>query len=183
MDKDSPEINERPDLENQNFDKKFRRTNDAVQYQVFVSILKAYEKTLNLLKYTLIIIVIAIIFVYNSFSNDTTKEDYQIRMINDIILKLDDLKKNQIGTNTNQIDKTKLLERIINISHNTKQCGACHNENNIIKVYTSWNFNDFKNYMRGIKRIPHNNIMPNYTSAELSDLDIEKMYEILKDGR
>ena len=183
MNKDLPEINELPDLENQNFDKKFRRTNDAVQYQVFVSILKAYEKTINLLKYTLIIIVIAIIFVYNSFSNDTTGEDYQIRMLNDIILKLDDLKKNQIGTNTNQIDKTKLLERIINISHNTKQCGACHNENNIIKVYTSWNFNDFKNYMRGIKRIPQNNIMPNYTSAELSDLDIEKMYEILKDGR
>ena len=183
MNKDSPEINEIPDLENQNFNKKFRRTNDAVQYQVFVSILKAYEKTINLLKYTLIIIVIAIIFVYTSFSNDTTGKDYQIRMLNDIILKLDDLKKNQIGTNTNQIDKTKLLERIINISHNTKQCGACHNENNVIKVYASWNFNDFKNYMRGIKRIPHNNIMPNYTSAELSDLDIEKMYEILKDGR
>ena len=183
MNKDSPEINELPDLENQNFDKKFRRTNDVVQYQVFVSILKAYEKTINLLKYTLIIIVIAIIFVYNSFSNDTTREDYQIRMLNDIILKLDDLKKNQIGTNTNQIDKAKLLERIINISHNTKQCGACHNENNVIKVYASWNFNDFKNYMRGIKRIPQNNIMPNYTSAELSDLDIEKMYEILKDGR
>ena len=183
MDKDSAEINEIPDLENQNFDKKFRRTNDAVQYQVFVSILKAYEKTINLLKYTLIIIAIAIIFVYNSFSNDTTREDYQTRMLNDIILKLDDLKKNQIGTNTSQIDKTKLLERIINISHNTKQCGACHNENNVIKVYASWNFNDFKNYMRGIKRIPQNNIMPNYTSAELSDLDIEKMYEILKDGR
>ena len=183
MNKDSPEINEIQDLENQNFDKKFRRANDAVQYQVFVSILKAYEKTINLLKYTLIIIVIAIIFVYNSFSNDTTREDYQILLLNDIILKLDDLKKNQIGTNTNQIDKTKLLERIINISHNTKQCGACHNENNIIKVHASWNFNDFKNYMRGIKRIPQNNIMPNYTSAELSDLDIEKMYEILKDGR
>ena len=183
MNKDSPEINEIPDLENQNFNKKFRRTNDAVQYQVFVSILKAYEKTINLLKYTLIIIAIAIIFVYNSFSNDTTREDYQIQLLNDIFLKLDDLKKNQIGTNINQIDKTKLLERIINISHNTKQCGACHNENNVIKVYASWNFNDFKNYMRGIKRIPHNNIMPNYTSAELSDLDIEKMYEILKDGR
>ena len=183
MNKDSPEINEIPDLENQNFDKKFRRTNDTVQYQVFVSILKAYEKTINLLKYTLIIIAIAIIFVYNSFSNDTTREDYQTLLLNNIILKLDDLKKNQIGTNTNQIDKTKLLERIINISHNTKQCGACHNENNIIKVYASWNFNDFKNYMRGIKRIPHNNIMPNYTSSELSDLDIEKMYEILKDGR
>ena len=183
MNKDSPEINEIPDLENQNFNKKFRRTNDAVQYQVFVSILKAYEKTINLLKYTLIIIAIAIIFVYNSFSNDTTREDYQKLLLNDIILKLDDLKKNQIGTNTNQIGKTKLLERIINISHNTKQCGACHNENNIIKVHASWNFNDFKNYMRGIKRIPQNNIMPNYTSAELSDLDIEKMYEILKDGR
>jgi hypothetical protein len=37
--------------------------------------------------------------------------------------------------------------------------------------------------MRGTKRIPKNNIMPNYTSSELSDLDIEKMYEILKDGR
>ena len=183
MNKDSPEINEIPDLENQNFNKKFRQTNDAVQYQVFVSILKAYEKTINLLKYTLIIIAIAIIFVYNSFSNDTTREDYQTLLLNNIILKLDDLKKNQIVTNTNQIDKTKLLERIINISHNTKQCGACHNENNIIKVYASWNFNDFKNYMRGIKRIPHNNIMPNYTSEELSDLDIEKMYEILKDGR
>ena len=104
-------------------------------------------------------------------------------MLNEVILKLDDLKKNQIGTNTNQIDKTKLLERIINISPNTKQCGVCHNENNIIKVYASWNFNDFKNYMRGTKRIPQNNIMPNYTSSELSDLDIEKMYEILKDGR
>lgn len=183
MNKDSPEINEIPDLENQNFNKKFRRTNDAVQHQVFVSILKAYEKTINLLKYTLIIIAIAIIFVYNSFSNDTTREDYQIQLLNDIVLKLDDLKKNQIGTNTNQIDKTKLLERIINISHNTKQCGACHNENNVIKVYASWNFNDFKNYMRGTKRIPQNNIMPNYTSSELSDLDIEKMYEILKDGR
>ena len=183
MNKDSPEINEIPDLENQNFDKKFRRTNDAVQYQVFVSILKAYEKTINLLKYTLIIIAIAIIFVYNSFSNDTTREDYQMLLLDNIVLKLDDLKKNQIGTNTNQIDKTKLLERIINISHNTKQCGACHNENNVIKVYASWNFNDFKNYMRGIKRIPQNNIMPNYTSSELSDLDIEKMYEILKDGR
>ena len=148
MNKDSPEINEIPDLENQNFNKKFRRTNDAVQYQVFVSILKAYEKTINLLKYTLIIIVIAIIFVYNSFSNDTTREDYQILLLNDIILKLDDLKKNQIGTNTNQIDKTKLLERIINISHNTKQCGACHNENNNIKVYTGWNFTDFKNYLK-----------------------------------
>ena len=76
MDKDSPEINKISDSENQNFDKKIRRTNDAVQYQVFVSILKAYEKTINLLKYTLIAIVIAIIFVYNSFSNDTTKEDY-----------------------------------------------------------------------------------------------------------
>ena len=163
--------------------KKFRRTNDAVQYQVFVSILKAYEKTLNLLKYTLIIIVIAIIFVYHSFSNDTTREDSQIRMINDIILKLDDLKKIQSGSNSPPVDKAKILERILDVSHNTKQCGACHNSNNVIKIYTSWNFNDFKNYMRGIKRIPHNNIMPNYTSAELSDLDIEKMYEILKDGR
>ena len=51
-----PEINEIKNLENQenldnipNPDKKFRRTNDAVQYQVFVSILKAYDKTLNLL--------------------------------------------------------------------------------------------------------------------------------------
>lgn len=183
MDKGSPEINELPDLENQNFDKKFRRTNDAVQYQVFVSILKAYEKTLNLLKYTLLVMIVAIIFVYNSFSNDTTKEDYQIRMINDIILKLDDLKKIQSGSNSPPVDKAKILERILDVSHNTKQCGACHNSNNVIKIYTSWNFNDFKNYMRGIKRIPHNNIMPNYTSAELSDLDIEKMYEILKDGR
>ena len=41
MNTDSPEINEIPDLENQNLEKKFRRTNDAVQYQVFVSILKA----------------------------------------------------------------------------------------------------------------------------------------------
>ena len=183
MNKDSPEINEIPDLENQNFNKKFRRTNDAVQYQVFVSILKAYEKTINLLKYTLIIIAIAIIFVYNSFSNDTTREDYQKLLLNDIILKLDDLKKIQSGSNSPPVDKAKILERILDVSHNTKQCGACHNSNNVIKIYASWNFNDFKNYMRGIKRIPHNNIMPNYTSSELSDLDIEKMYEILKDGR
>ena len=183
MNKDSPEINEIPDLENQNFNKKIRRTNDAVQYQVFVTILKAYEKTINLLKYTLIIIVITIIFVYNSFSNDTTREDYQIRMINDIILKLDDLKKIQSGSNSPPVDKAKILERILDVSHITKQCGACHNSNNVIKIYASWNYNDFKNYMRGIKRIPQNNIMPNYTSAELPDLDIEKMYEILKDGR
>ena len=183
MNKDSPEINEIPDLENQNFDKKFRRTNDTVQYQVFVSILKAYEKTINLLKYTLIIIAIAIIFVYNSFSNDTTREDYQIRMLNDIILKLDDLKKIQSGSNSPPVDKDKILERILDVSHNTKQCGACHNSNNVIKIYASWNYNDFKNYMRGINRIPQNNIMPKYTNSELSELDIEKMYEILKDGR
>ena len=68
------EINEIKNLENQenldnipNPDKKFRRANDAVQYQVFVSILKAYDKTLNLLKYTLLVMIVAIIFVYNSF--------------------------------------------------------------------------------------------------------------------
>ena len=184
------EINEIKNLENQenldnipNPDKKFRRANDDVQYQVFVSILKAYDKTLNLLKYTLLVMIVVIIFVYISFSNDTTKEDYQIRMINDIILKVDDLKKIQSGLNLPPVDKSKILERILDVSHNTKQCGACHNSNNVIKIYASWNFNDFKNYMRGIKRIPHNNIMPNYTSAELPDLDIEKMYEILKDGR
>ena len=42
------EINEIKNLENldniPNPDKKFRRANDAVQYQVFVSILKAYEE-------------------------------------------------------------------------------------------------------------------------------------------
>ena len=184
------EINEIKNLENQenldnipNPDKKFRRANDAVQYQVFVSILKAYDKTLNLLKYTLLVMIVAIIFVYNSFSNDTTREDYQIRMINDIILKLDDLKKIQSGSNSPPVDKDKILERILDVSHNTKQCGACHNSNNVIKIYASWNYNDFKNYMRGIKRIPQNTIMPNYTKSELSDLDIEKMYEILKDGR
>ena len=184
------EINEIKNLENQeNLDnipnpaKKFRRTNDAVQYQVFVSILKAYDKTLNLLKYTLLVMIVVIIFVYNSFSNDTTREDYQIRMINDIILKVDDLKKIQSGLNLPPVDKSKILERILDVSHNTKQCGACHNSNNVIKIYASWNYNDFKNYMRGINRIPQNNIMPNYTNSELSDLDIEKMYEILKDGR
>mgnify|MGYP006348388651 CR=1 FL=1 len=184
------EINEIKNLENQenldnipNPDKKFRRANDAVQYQVFVSILKAYDKTLNLLKYTLLVMIVAIIFVYNSFSNDTTREDYQIRMINDIILKLDDLEKIQSGSNSPPVDKAKILERILDVSHNTKQCGACHNSNNVIKIYTSWSYNDFKNYMRGIKRIPQNTIMPNYTKSELSDLDIEKMYEILKDGR
>ena len=184
------EINEIKNLENQENldnipypDKKFRRANDAVQYQVFVSILKAYDKTLNLLKYTLLVMIVAIIFVYNSFSNDTTGEDYQIRMINDIILKLDDLEKIQSGSNSHPVDKAKILERILDVSHNTKQCGACHNSNNVIKIYASWNYNDFKNYMRGINRIPQNNIMPNYTNSELSELDIEKMYEILKDGR
>ena len=184
------EINEIKNLENQenldnipNPDKKFRRANDAVQYQVFVSILKAYDKTLNLLKYTLLVMIVAIIFVYISFSNDTTREDYQIRMINDIILKVDDLKKIQSGSNSPPVDKSKILERILDVSHNTKQCGACHNSNNVIKIYASCNYNDFKNYMRGIKRIPQNDIMPKYTNSELSDLDIEKMYEILKDGR
>ena len=184
------EINEIKNLENQenldnipNPDKKFKRANDVVQYQVFVSILKAYDKTLNLLKYTLLVMIVAIIFVYNSFSNDTTREDYQIRMINDIILKLDDLKKIQSGSNSPPVDKDKILERILDVSHNTKQCGACHNSNNVIKIYASWNYNDFKNYMRGINRIPQNNIMPKYTNSELSELDIEKMYEILKDGR
>ena len=184
------EINEIKNLENQENldnipypDKKFRRANDAVQYQVFVSILKAYDKTLNLLKYTLLVMIVAIIFVYISFSNDTTREDYQIRMINDIILKLDDLEKIQSGSNSPPVDKAKILERILDVSHNTKQCGACHNSNNVIKIYTSWSYNDFKNYMRGIKRIPQNDIMPKYTNSELSDLDIEKMYEILKDGR
>ena len=184
------EINEIKNLENQENldnipypDKKFRRANDAVQYQVFVSILKAYDKTLNLLKYTLLVMIVAIIFVYNSFSNDTTREDYQIRMINDIILKLDDLKKIQSGSNSPPVDKAKILERILDVSHNTKQCGACHNSSNVIKIYASWNYNDFENYMRGIKRIPQNDIMPKYTNSELSDLDIEKMYEILKDGK
>ena len=184
------EINEIKNLENQENldnipypDKKFRRANDAVQYQVFVSILKAYDKTLNLLKYTLLVMIVAIIFVYNSFSNDTTREDYQIRMLNDIILKLDDLEKIQSGSNSPPVDKAKILERILDVSHNTKQCGACHNSNNVIKIYASWNYNDFEKYMRGIKRIPQNDIMPKYTNSELSDSDIEKMYEILKDGR
>lgn len=177
--------NEYPEIEKPHDEQKppQRRKDDQISHHALIEMVKSFEKVLNLLKYTVIALFVAMALLYNIFTGDTTREDYQIRMLNDIILKLDDLKKNQNETNTNQIDKTKLLERIINISHNTKQCAACHNENNNIKVYASWNFNDFKNYMRGTKRIPQNNIMPNYTSSELSDLDIEKMYEILKDGR
>ena len=86
-------------------------------------------------------------------------------MINDIILKLDDLKKIQSGLNSPPVDKAKILERILDVSHNTKQCGACHNSNNVIKIYASGTIMILKIIWEESKGFHKNNIMPNYTKS------------------
>lgn len=173
MSKEYPE-NERPFVE-ENPPK--RRKDDYISHQVLITMVKSFEKTLNLLKYTIIALFVAMILLYNIFTGDTTREDYQIRLLNDLLIKIEDFQ------NQTPRDSSGTLERIINLSYNTKQCGACHNENNEIKLFASWTFIDFKNYMRGTKRIPQNNIMPNYTQSDLPDLEIEKIFEILKGSR
>ena len=173
MNKDSPEIENTYEEQSPHQ----RRKDDLSSHQALVAMLKSFEKVLNLLKYTVIALFVAMALLYNIFTGDTTREDYQIRLLNDLLIKIEESQKQT------KIDPTQILERIINISHNTKQCAACHNKNNEIKLFASWDFSDFKNYMRGTKRIPQNNIMPNYTQAELTDLDIEKIFEILKGAK
>lgn len=171
--------NEYPEIEKPYEEQKFpqRRKDDQISHHALIEMVKAFEKVLNLLKYTVIALFVAMALLYNIFTGDTTREDYQIRLLNDLVIKIEESQKQT------KIDPTQILERIINVSHNTKQCAACHNKNNEIKLFASWDFADFKNYMRGTKRIPQNNIMPNYTQAELTDLDIEKIFEILKGAK
>lgn len=140
--------------------------------------IETINKLLGQLKFALIVVFLTVLFFYFVVSKDNTKADYQIRLLNDILIKLEstDKPKNPV---LDAINGKNTIQKIVDLSASTKQCAACHNEQNIIKLFPSWTYEDFKFYMRGTKRIPTNNIMPNYNSTQLSDKEIEQIYLIL----
>lgn len=134
-------------------------------------------KLLGQLKFSLMIILFIVIIFWQTIAKDTTNQDYQIRLLNDILVKIEQLDHTKLVKSEDNISSDKTaIERIVSISVNTKQCAACHNNNNVIRLYPSWNYEDFKNYIRGIKRIPNNDIMPKYDTKTLTDKEIELIY-------
>lgn len=162
----------------------FRRTSDKIQYQVFKEIIRSYEKTLGLLKWTIIAIFLGIIFLFNAYKNDTTSQDYQLRLLNDIIHKMEnyhphDHNDTRVYQPQTPEESLTIIKKVSEVSHVTKQCAACHNQNNTIRLYEHQTYKDFTDYIRGKKRFPQNNVMPKYTEDLLTEYDIRKIYEIL----
>ena len=52
-----------------------------------------------------------------------------------------------------------------------------------IKLQKDWNFENFRNYVRGTVRIPENNIMPKHDREMVSDKELEQIYLNLKKGQ
>ena len=144
-------------------DPPFRRKEDQLRFDMI-------EKTLTTTKWLIGLIVIILYFFYQTVTSQNQTDAYQIKLQNEILDKLNHLKVDApyVGQSS-----------IIPVS-----CIGCHVPGRMdIKLQKDWNFENFRNYVRGTVRIPENNIMPKHDREMISDKELEQIYLNLKKGQ
>lgn len=140
-----------------------RRQEDIQRMQII-------DKLLNVIKYALVLIAVAFYFSYNTFQT-------KVGIAEEYMSKIDNL--HQMMTNKDS-DEYIRNTRAFNISRETKTCKNCHlDKTNLLILGGKWDFQKFKNYVRGINR-HDNHIMPEFTEKQVSTETLEQMYFILK---
>lgn len=150
---------EKPRLNRRKQDSPFRRKEDELRYNLF-------DRFLSLAKWLIALIIVILFFFYKTVSNQNQTDQYQIKLINELIDKVNHMQPNK-----------SLVNDIIPGS-----CLACHpmNTGAELKIRSGYELSDFRAYVRGEKRIPENSVMPNFHKDNISDQQIERLYNYLK---
>ena len=139
----------------------FRRNEDRLRYEIIV-------KMISLLKWSIILVIAILVFFYRIISNQNQMDQYQIQLLNETIEKINNLNLSRGTSSNNQIVPD--------------TCVACHPEgtNLELKLRANFSYTDFKSYIRGERRLPENTVMPKFREDEITDKQIEKIYNYLK---
>lgn len=142
-------------------DPPFRRKEDQLRFDVV-------DRTLSALKWLVALNMMVLYFFYQTVSTQNQTDAYQIKLQNEILSKL------------NSIQMAAPKEG----SFLPSSCISCHVPGRAdIKLHKDWNYDNFRNYVRGTVRVPENNIMPKLDKDMVSDKELEQIYLNLKKGQ
>lgn len=138
----------------------FRRREDEIRFEVI-------EKILGSLKWMIVLVAIILYFFYSVITAQNTTDAYQIKLLNETLEKLN--KQEQI------------LENRFNYGVSKKPlpgtCLVCHATGRFdIILPRDWKIETFKDYVRGIARVPENRIMPAFDKNLISDQVLEEIF-------
>ena len=141
-----------------------RRKEDQLRYQTI-------DKLLGLFKYFVGLIANLLYIIYSMVTEFNKTSDYELKLLNDVHQMLVPNEDKQVLKNA----------KAFAVSPSTSQCKTCHGSTgNTMYIKKNWKIEDFKLYVRGVKRDNPTSIMPKLSEDSVSDNDLEKMYFILK---
>lgn len=137
----------------------FRRREDQLRYELF-------DKVISLSKWLIVLVLAILVFFYKTISGQNQTDQYQIKLLNEAIEKINHV-------NTNSSTKNEIIPGT---------CLVCHPDNtpSQMKLRPNFSQDDFRAYIRGEIRIPDNTVMPKFNKDAISDQQIEKVYNYLK---
>lgn len=141
----------------------FRRKEDQLRYEIT-------HKVVGAIKWLVALNMVILFIFYNTISNQNTTDTYQLKILNDLNEKVTIIQKRLDNQNQPDINQTGIVLPGI--------CNSCHHlkENSII-LRASWTNEDFKKYVRGEIRIPSNSIMPKFSSSQITDEELDNIYQ------
>lgn len=142
----------------------FRRKEDEVRFEII-------DKILNSLKYMIVLIIVILYFFYSVITSQNTTDAYQIKLLNEALEKLN--------------KQEQLLENRFNYGITKKAlpgtCIVCHAPGRFdIILPKDWKMDTFKDYVRGVVRVPDNKIMPAFDKNAISDQQLEEIFTSLR---
>ena len=143
-------------------DQPFRRKEDQLKYDITLRVVGA-------IKWLVALNIIILFLFYNTISNQNSTDTYQLKILNDLNEKVTIIQKKLDNQTRPEVSTGIVLPGICNSCHHLK-------ENSII-LRASWTNEDFKKYVRGEIRIPSNSIMPKFSSSQISDEDLDNIYQ------
>lgn len=143
-------------------DQPFRRKEDQLKYDITLRVVGA-------IKWLVALNIIILFLFYNTISNQNSTDTYQLKILNDLNEKVTIIQKKLDNQTRPEVSTGIVLPGICNSCHHLK-------ENSII-LRASWTNEDFKKYVRGEIRIPSNSIMPKFSSSQISDGDLDNIYQ------
>ena len=150
---------QRPIKSRRKEDPPFRRKEDQLRFDIV-------ERILSTIKWLVALNIIVLYFFYKTISSQNQTDAYQIKLQNEILSKI------------------AILNTSAQINTTPSSCIGCHVPGRMdIKLQKDWNYDNFRNYVRGTVRVPENNIMPKHDKDMISDKELEQLYLNLKKGQ
>lgn len=142
----------------------FRRREDEIKFDTI-------EKILASIKYLIGLIALILYFFYQIIVSQNNTDAYQIKLLNETIEKIN--------------KQEALLENRFSNGFSKKAlpgtCLGCHVPGRFdVIIPKDWKFDTFRDYVRGVTRVPMNQVMPSFDKNMLSDTQLEEIFVNLK---